>query len=287
MLRRQARQRREYIYKKSIEDQERTTYERKKRLKHALQEGKPIPTELRNDEAELRKAIEFDDEAHENATTHEDDEYAWAGVEDPKIMITTSHSPSSRLKQFAKELRLIFPNSQRLNRGNYVMSQLVQACRANDVTDLIIAHEHRGEPDGLVVCHLPYGPTAYFTLSNTVMRHDIPNIGTMSEVYPHLIFHKCSSKLGERVKNILKYLFPVPKDESKRVVTFANQDDYISFRHHSYKKVDGNIELSEIGPRFEMKVYEIRLGTVDQSEADVEWRLKPYMNTSKKRKFLE
>ncbi|XP_028398119.1 U3 small nucleolar ribonucleoprotein protein IMP4-like [Dendronephthya gigantea] len=287
MLRRQARQRREYIYKKSVEDQERTIYDRKKRLKNALQEGKPIPTELRRDEGELRKAIEFDDEAHEKVTTHVDDEYAWSGIEDPKIMVTTSHSPSSRLKQFAKELRLIFPNSQRLNRGNYVMSQLVQACRANDVTDLIIAHEHRGEPDGLVVCHLPYGPTAYFTLSNTVMRHDIPNIGTMSEVFPHLIFDKFSSKLGERVKNILKYLFPVPKDESKRVITFANQDDYISFRHHSYKKVEGKIELSEIGPRFEMKVYEIRLGTVDQTEADVEWRLKPYMNTAKKRKFLD
>ena len=31
-----------------------------------------------------------------------DDEYRWAGVEDPKLMITTSHNPSSRLKQFAK-----------------------------------------------------------------------------------------------------------------------------------------------------------------------------------------
>ena len=30
------------------------------------------------------------------------------------------------------------------------MSQLVQACRANDVTDLIIAHEHRGEP-GMII----------------------------------------------------------------------------------------------------------------------------------------
>ena len=35
-------------------------------------------------------------------SSHIDDEYAWAGVEDPKIMITTSHDPSSRLKQFAK-----------------------------------------------------------------------------------------------------------------------------------------------------------------------------------------
>ena len=47
---------------------------------------------------------------------------------------------------YFQEVRLIFPNSQRLNRGNYVMSQLVNACRANEVTDLVIVHEHRGEP---------------------------------------------------------------------------------------------------------------------------------------------
>ncbi len=53
--------------------------------------------------------------------------------------------------------------------------------------------------DGIIVCHLPYGPTAYFSLSNVVMRHDIPDVGTMSEAYPHLIFHNFSSRLGERV----------------------------------------------------------------------------------------
>lgn len=35
-------------------------------------------------------------------TNHVDDEYRWAGVEDPKVMITTSRDPSSRLKMFAK-----------------------------------------------------------------------------------------------------------------------------------------------------------------------------------------
>ena len=39
-------------------------------------------------------------------TSHEDDEYRWAGVEDPKIVITTSRDPSSRLKMFAKVRRL-------------------------------------------------------------------------------------------------------------------------------------------------------------------------------------
>ncbi len=46
----------------------------------------------------------------------------WAGVEDPKIMITTSRDPSSKLKQFAKvnqdfhniEKENVFFNSTRL-----------------------------------------------------------------------------------------------------------------------------------------------------------------------------
>jgi U3 small nucleolar ribonucleoprotein protein IMP4 len=93
--------------------------------------------------------------------------------------------------------------------------------------------------------------------------------------------------LGNRVCNILKYLFPVPKEDSKRVLTFANTQDYISFRHHVFVQTSkSNVELAEVGPRFEMKVYEIKLGTVDQTDADVEWVLKPYMNTSKKRQVL-
>ena len=34
--------------------------------------------------------------------THIDDEYAHAGVKDPKILITTSRDPSSRLQMFSK-----------------------------------------------------------------------------------------------------------------------------------------------------------------------------------------
>jgi rRNA maturation protein Rpf1 len=45
-----------------------------------------------------------------------------------------------------QELRLVFPNSNRINRGNYVMKELVEACRANEVTDLVLVHEHRGIP---------------------------------------------------------------------------------------------------------------------------------------------
>ena len=39
--------------------------------------------------------------------------------------------------------------------------------------------------------------------------------------------------LFSKVMNILKYLFPVPKPDSRRVMTFANEEDYISFRYRN------------------------------------------------------
>eukprot|EP00055_Hartaetosiga_balthica_P011434 m.51987 g.51987 ORF g.51987 m.51987 type:complete len:154 (-) comp7592_c0_seq4:228-689(-) len=107
--------------------------------------------------------------------------------------------------------------------------------------------------DGIIVSHMPYGPTAFFSLSNVVMRHDIVDVGKMSEASPHLIFNNFSTKVGKRVTNILKFLFPVPREDSKRVMTFSNESDYISFRHHVFTKKGKEVELAEIGPRFEMR----------------------------------
>jgi U3 small nucleolar ribonucleoprotein protein IMP4 len=47
-----------------------------------------------------------------------------------------------------------------------------------------------------------------------------------------------------------------PKVESKRVITFSNDNDIISFRHHDYEKKDfKTVDLNELGPRFELKPY--------------------------------
>ena len=188
-IRRQARLRREYLYRKGVEEREKAIQEKKDRLKRALDENRLIDGDLRRDALALQKSGDWDDAGPQKAETFgtesggtaaqnsQDDEYRWAGVEDPKVMLTTSRDPSARLKKFAKEFRLLIPNSQRLNRGNYEFGQLLAACRANGVTDFMVLHEHRGQPDGLIICHLPFGPTAYFTISDLVMRHDIPDIG--------------------------------------------------------------------------------------------------------------
>lgn len=63
--------------------------------------------------------VELEDDETSKQKKSIDDEYAQAGVRDPKICVTTSRDPSSRLKQFAKELKLVVPNAQRINRGNH------------------------------------------------------------------------------------------------------------------------------------------------------------------------
>lgn len=40
----------------------------------------------------------------------------------------------------------MFPGAQRMNRGNHEINALVRACKANNVTDLVIVHETRGQP---------------------------------------------------------------------------------------------------------------------------------------------
>lgn len=279
--------RREFLFRKSLEGKERSLYEKKRKIRLALEEGKPIPTELRNEEAVLREQIDLDDDSYIGLETQIDDEYANAAEKDPKILLTTSRDPSSRLTQFVKELKIVFPGAQRINRGGQVIADIVESCRKSDFTDILLVHEHRGEPDGLIVCHLPFGPTAYFGLVNVVMRHDIKDkhtLGTMSEAHPHLILENFTTKLGKRTASILKFLFPEPKAETKRIITFANQADYVSFRHHVYEKRAGakSIDLKEVGPRFELRLYQVKLGTVDQAEAQNEWVVRPYMNTSRK-----
>lgn len=109
----------------------------------------------------------------------------------------------------------------------------------------------------MIVSHFPLGPTIYFGIEDCVLRHDLKKkLDTVSEQYPHLIINNISTPLGERVTNILKHLFPVPKIESKKTVTLSNNSDTLSIRHHSYEKIDyKTVELNELGPRFELKPY--------------------------------
>lgn len=290
--RRQARERRDYLYRRALLLRDASIAEKRAQLKASLASGKPLDPSIANDKT-LREDFKYDESKDKDTDMDVDDEYALtSGLIDPRPLVTTSRSPSARLGAFAKEIRLLLPTSIRLNRGNLVLPDLVSSANSAALTDMVLLHEHRGTPTALTLSHLPHGPTASFSLHNVVLRADIPNSarGTVSESYPHLIFEGFTTKLGARVVQILKHLFP-PRESGKvgnRVVSFVNKEDSIEVRHHVFVKTGyRDVELAEVGPRMTMRPFEIRGGTLEKgSSGDVEWALTQYTRTSRKKDYL-
>ena len=62
MQRRNARLRREYLYKKSLEGKEKEEFVQKEKVRVALATGAPLPTELRRDAEGIKSAIDLEDD---------------------------------------------------------------------------------------------------------------------------------------------------------------------------------------------------------------------------------
>jgi U3 small nucleolar ribonucleoprotein protein IMP4 len=270
--------------------------EKRAQLRAALASGKPLDPEIANDK-QLRQDYDYDasrDVAGDESLDIDDEYSELSGVVDPRVLVTTSRDPSSRLMSFSKEIRLLFPTGIRLNRGNLVLPELVRSAQSERLSDVILLHEHRGTPTAITISHFPHGPTLMASLHNVVLRADIPRSikGTVSESYPHLIFENFQSPLGRRIVKVLKHLFP-PRDATasktagNRVITFMNQDDCIEVRHHVYVRTSyDSVELSEVGPRFTMRPFSITMGTLENKDADVEWHLSQYTRTSRKKNYF-
>ncbi|KAI0394638.1 anticodon-binding protein [Xylariaceae sp. FL0594] len=297
MLRKTARARRDFLYRKAILLQNAEVSEKRAKLRAALASGRSLDPSIANDKA-LRKDFQYDESAPDRSLQEElelDDEYQHlSGLVDPRVLITTSRDPSTRLQAFSKEIRLLLPTGIRLNRGGTILTDLTKSAQSAGLTDILLLHEHRGQPTGLTISHLPFGPTVSFSLHNVVLRHDIPNTirGTVSESYPHLIFEGFTTPLGKRIVKILKHIFPpreppTSKSLGSRVVTFKNIEDTIEVRHHVFVQTGyDSVELSEVGPRMSMKPFQIRAGLLDQRDGDVEWALTNYTRTSRKKNYL-
>ena len=48
-----------------------------------------------------------------------------------------------------------------------------------------------------------------------------------------------------------------------------------------------SLQLTEVGPRFELRPYQIRLGTLEQSHVENEWVMRAYVRSSKRLRLAE
>ena len=238
-----------------------------------------------------KEGTEEDEEVEHDIVNDEFSEY-FSKSYVPKILITCSDNPHSKTIAFIKELTRIIPNSEPKWRKKSSIKKMVKDATKLEYTDIIIVNEDNRTPNGLVVTHLPEGPTAHFKLSNVKITKDLrKDWKKITEHRPEVILNNFSTRLGHGIARMLAALFHYePQFTGQRVATFHNQRDYIFFRHHKYNfKSTEKVRLQEMGPRFTLKLRSYQKGTFDSKFGDYEWIIsnkRHDMETSRRKFFL-
>lgn len=282
------------MYHKMLQEKKKIEIEKRKKKKAMKKKGQPLPPKG------VPKTIENQRVYDETMIKEKDDEVEMDECIDelaahfrretiPKILITTSNRPKLRTYLFCQELRKVLPNAYYYYRKNLPVKKIVPQAISQDFTDLIIVNENNKTPNGMILSHLPEGPTIHFKISNVKLHNEIRKCGSLTDHRPELILNNFNTRLGHTVGRMLGALFPLdPQFQGRRVVTFHNQRDYIFFRHHRYMfRNEKKVGLKELGPRFTLKMRSLQKGTFDSKYGEYEWVHKRHeMETSRRKFFL-
>ena len=196
---------------------------------------KQIPRTIENTREEEETMVKSDDA--EVLGDEADDEFAkyFLNETNPKIMITTRPKASRKLYPFIGDLMQMIPQAFYYPRKNQTIKEMCKDAYDKKFTHLIMLAEKQKQCNGLLVTHLPEGPTAFFKLSSFEEGSKIKGHGKPTSHIPELIMNNFGTRLGRRTARVLGSLFPhEPQLEGRQVVTFHNQRDFIFVRHHRY-----------------------------------------------------
>ncbi|XP_019876060.2 probable ribosome production factor 1 [Aethina tumida] len=212
---------------------------------------------------------------------------------EPKVLITYTEEPLKKTRIFGRELRRIIPNSVSLYRNNASIKSIVKSATKRDFTDILVINENKKQPDGLLLIHLPNGPTAHFKISNPRITTELrKNYRHITAHRPEVVLNNFTTRLGLTVGRMLGAIFHYdPEFVGQRAVTFHNQRDFIFFRHYRYTfdSEGKRARLKELGPRFTLKLRSLQKGTFDSKYGQYEWIIegrRHKMETSRRKFFL-
>uniref|UniRef100_A0A9J7XCL7 Ribosome production factor 1 n=2 Tax=Cyprinus carpio TaxID=7962 RepID=A0A9J7XCL7_CYPCA len=206
----------------------------------------------------------------------------------PKVLITTSDRPRGRTVRFCEQLATVIPHAHVYYRRGLALKRVIPQCVSRGFTYLMVINEDRKVPNGLVLCHLPDGPTAHFKVSNVRLRKEMKRRGKdPTEHVPEVILNNFTTRLGHSIGRMFAALFPHdPQFVGRQVATFHNQRDFIFFRFHRYIfKNEKKVGIQELGPRFTLKLRSLQKGTFDSKFGEYEWVHKRHEMDSSRRKF--
>nr|XP_031834577.1 probable ribosome production factor 1 [Nomia melanderi] len=287
-------------YKKSQKLLQAKAKAKKEAKKKRIEEGAPkqVPHTIESlrekDETTIIGNLD-DEENQELKLDFEHDEFAsyYKHSYEPKVLITYCDNPTRKTRIFGREMTRMIPNSISLYRNRSGVKKMVKSAIARNFTDIVVINEDQCKPNGMLVIHLPNGPTAYFKLSNVKITPELRRSHKeITEHRPEVILNNFTTRLGYTIGRMLGALFHYqPEFKGRRVVTFHNQRDYIFFRHHRYQfdLQKGKAKLRELGPRFTLKLKSLQHGTFDSKYGEYEWLIQGRrhdMETSRRKFFL-
>ena len=299
---------RQQVYRDIQKDRAILATEVKKKRKRMEEElGENAPKKQKPDTLDsMRRADEttVEDVDEEVLGDEEDDEFApyFRNDKTPKLMITTRPRPSRHLFKFIAGLTDLIPNLFFYPRKEFTLKQISGFASNKNFTHLIVLGEKAKVCNGMIISHLPEGPTAQFKVTSIVDGKNISGHGRVTNHLPEIILNNFSTRLGHRVGRFLGSMFPHdPEFVGRRVVTFHNQRDFIFVRQHRYmfeedkrsvKKPEMGVgsevdpeqsdpkrkkgmkvraKMQEIGPQFCLKMRWLQGCAFDTKTGEYEW----------------
>ncbi|KAF7665919.1 hypothetical protein LDENG_00127070 [Lucifuga dentata] len=288
------RQRRHLMFMKLKQEkrkQKMLLKKKKRKEREALGDKAPpkeVPKTIENQRVYDETTVDPEDE--EVAFDEGTDEFSayFNGLINPKVLITTSDRPRGRTVRFCEQLAAVIPQAHVYYRRGLALKRVIPQCISRGFTYLMVINEDRKVPNGLVLSHLPDGPTAHFKVSSVRLRKELKRRGKdPTEHYPEVILNNFTTRLGHSIGRLLAALFPQePQFVGRQVATFHNQRDFIFFRFHRYIfKNEKKVGIQELGPRFTLKLRSLQKGTFDSKFGEYEWVLKRHEMDACRRKF--
>uniref|UniRef100_A0A8C1Q954 Ribosome production factor 1 n=1 Tax=Cyprinus carpio TaxID=7962 RepID=A0A8C1Q954_CYPCA len=149
---------------------------KKKKERKALGDKAPpkeVPKTIENQRIYDETTVNPEDE--EVAFDEGTDEFSayFNRLTNPKVLITTSDRPRGRTVRFCEQLATVIPHAHVYYRRGLALKRVIPQCVSRGFTYLMVINEDRKVPNGLVLCHLPDGPTAHFKVSNVRLRKEM------------------------------------------------------------------------------------------------------------------
>ena len=274
----------------SMREYDETTVVKAKTVNDSKTEDKERDSTAKLDSERVVTPDEEDEEVNWDLANDQFKDY-FGKTYEPKVLITSADNPHSKTISFVKEMTRVIPNASPFWRKNSSIKKMVKKAIENNYTDIVVVNEDNRIPNGLVISHLPDGPTAHFRLSNVKVSSMIKrNYREITSHRPEVILNGFSTRLGHTVARMLASLFHYdPQFHGKRAMTFHCQRDYIFVRHHRYEfKSTEKCKLRELGPRFTLKLRSLQKGTFDSKTGEYDWIIsnkRHELETGSRRRF--